>query len=297
MRLVSIVVAVALALPACTFNFNTPAPDPDKVAPTEREASPALPDAASESALADRFFDAGWRYCDAVVLTGVWGGDTWEAKVRAGRQLSDGGTADVKRAVEDARKAARDGRGRPCAFHETGYGYDDAAALAQAWGSSIEEAKSRVTSKVLWGDYDLIDTMIRDASHGGGPANTGLDPDERAMRAFFDSPDLDYCHAKMLSAAWSSTVSQAKVILGHKVLGGYTQNLAAALEEARTHAQQHAEARCSWVETGFTYSDAEQIAQLWDMSVDEAKAALTEKYLYGSESNARSILAAHRTGD
>lgn len=301
MRFVSILVAVALALPGCTFNFGgadkepAPAVQSGAAGPGAEPATGAAGKTATdESALVGRFFAAGWRYCDAVVLSGIWGEDAWEAKVRAGRKLSDGGADGVRAAVDEARSAARAGRGRTCSFVETGYAYADAELLAQAWGSGVTEAKTRVESKVLWGDYGLIDALIAEARSGGAPVER--DPDDQAMRAFFNSDAVDYCHAKMLAAAWSSTVSQAKVILGHKVMGGHTDLLDQALGEARSHAQANPAGRCTWSDTGFDASDAARLAELWDTSVAEAKAALTDKYLYGSEANARAMLAGLQPG-
>jgi hypothetical protein len=298
MRLVSILIAVALALPACSFGTGSsetelakaPASAPE--AAHERQGSPAP--TADDPAHANRFFAAGWRYCDAVVLSGIWGDDAWDAKVRVGRKLAAGDDTGVRSAVEQARAAAREGRGRTCAFTETGYAYADAQLLAKAWGSDVSEAKGRVESKVLWGNYDLIDELITGA-RADTPA-TEQGPDARAMQAFFDSETVDYCHAKMLSGAWSSTVSQAKVILGHKVMGGYTDLLGQALGEAREHARANPASRCTWTDTGFGYTDAARIAELWDMSVSEAKTALTEKYLHGSEASARQLIAGQQPG-
>ncbi len=229
------------------------------------------------------------------MLSGVWGGDAWDAKVKAGRMLPATGRKSVEDAVGNARMAAAEGRGRACAFHETGYTYDDAAAIAQAWGGSVIDAKGRIETKVIWGDYAVIDQLIADGRSGVG-TTPGKDPDERALQAFFDSKDVDYCHARMLSAAWSSTVSQAKVSLGHKIMGGHTQLMKQTMDMAREHARSHPSARCTWAETGFRYADAEQLAALWDMSVTEAKSALTDKYLYGTEADVRDLLARNRPG-
>lgn len=295
MRFVSILVAVALALPGCTFNFNeapqTPAASSGP--PPDEQGAPAP--AADESEMVQRFFGAGWRYCDAVVLSGIWGGDAWEAKVRAGRKLGAIGAADVRGIVDSAREAARKGTGRACAFHETGYGYADAKALAEAWGTTVGEAKGRVETKVLWGGYDVIDQTIADAKRGGGGGGE-QGPDARAKQAFFDSGAVDYCHAKMLSAAWSNTVSQSKVILGHKVMTGNTELLESTLGEARAHARANPAARCDFVDTSFTHSDAVRLGELWDLSTAEAKATLTDKYLYGSEAGARAFLASLQPG-
>jgi hypothetical protein len=162
----------------------------------------------------------------------------------------------------------------------------------------VGEAKGRVETQVLWGDYDVIDQMISDAkrgvAHGGGGDEQS--PDMRAMQAFFDSGAVDCCHARMLSAAWSNTVSQSKVILGHKVMTGNTELLESTLGEARAHARDNPAARCDFVDTSFTCSDAVRLGELWDLSTAEAKATLTDKYLYGSEAMARAFLASHQPG-
>jgi len=64
-------------------------------------SAPAAPDpsapagSTADGAAVDAFFAAGYDYADAVTLAGLWGGDPYEAKVSAGRELLAGATLPV----------------------------------------------------------------------------------------------------------------------------------------------------------------------------------------------------------
>ena len=304
MGLVPIVITIALALPGCTINLNTDGAQkpPEPLAPVaqpveraEEQPAPIQYPEDSPDRMVQRFFEAGWHYCDAVVLSGLWEGGPWDAKVRVGSQIASNHVHLAEQALSEARKSARAGQGQRCPFRHA-YTPEDADALAKAWGISRNEAKVRAEDKILWGDYALIDEAIARGKQMSGAPAVEPDPDTRALRAFLESSDLDLCHAKMLSAAWGSTVSQAKVILGHKLVHGHTELQQEAMAEARSHARANLAARCQWSDTSFSFADATQIAKLWDMTVEEAKAALTDKYLHGTESSVRSFLASQTPG-
>ncbi len=298
MRLVSILTAIALIgfSSGCTFIFGE-SPSTTVVEPVEPApggtAVGAPTGEESDSDLASRFLSSGWRYCDAVVLGGFWGQDSWEAKVRAGRKIAWGDRDILEGMVDQARSQARAGQGARCSFADSGYSFADARALAMAWSTDIAGVKAMVEDKILWGSYDSIDAAIA-STRGGTAGQPEGDADERAMRAFFDSDRVDYCHAKMLSGAWSNTLSQSKVILGHKVLNRNFELLEQTLDEARGFARSHPEARCEWADVGFEYQDAADIAAIWGVSVEDAKTSIAEKYLYGSEGNVRELLAQQR---
>lgn len=239
------------------------------------------------------FIQAGYRYCDAVLLGAAWSMPADDAKAAGGVKLAAGQKGSLDRDLDAAREAARRDVGRACSFAETGYVFDDAAALARAWQTSTSEAKATIVQKVHWGSYENIDELLASA-RAAAPAP--LDPDEAALRAFFESDRMDACHAKMLAAAWGSTLSQAKVILGHKAVSQSWALYDETMGQARQHAQANPEARCTWIDTSFTYADAEALASAWDLPVQEAKTTLASKYLWGNEQQVRADLRQQRGG-
>lgn len=287
MRIPSVLVFVALLGFGCGLGSEPTAPAPGPTPAVGAGAETPAP----QPALA--FIQAGYRYCDAVLLGAAWSMPADDAKAAGGVKLAAGQKSTLDGELTAAREAARRGVGRACTFAESGYVFDDAAALARAWETSTADAKATIVQKVHWGSYDNIDQLLQQA-RSAAPA--AIDPDEAALRAFFDTERIDYCHAKMLAAAWGSTVSQAKVALGHKALNQSWDLFEEAMSSARQHAQAHPEARCTWADTSFTYNDAEAIASAWNLPVQEAKSTLASKYLWGIEQQVRADLRQQRGG-
>lgn len=88
--------------------------------------------------------------------------------------------------------------------------------------------------------------------------------------------DYAYCDAVMLGAFWGESVEAAKATIGRKLGWGNADIVAGNLDEARAQGQ-----RCDFVDTGFDYDDADALADLWSVSVEDAKAALAEKVSTG----------------
>ena len=248
----------------------------------------------SDSDAAEAFYSKGFHYCDAVMLAGMWDVDTWDAKVKAGRMATRYEVDALNTSVESARSATRDGRVTGCTW-ESIASFEDVMALASYWGQDSSDVKTRLEQKATWGQHALIQGELASARQQGtyNEGDEGMENDmneERWMRAFFDSPKVDYCHARMLSAAWGGSVSDAKSTLGYKVANGYWDALAGAKDAARQHAQANPSARCSFGETEFTPADAKKLASMWSVGIDEAKVALASKYTYGLEDSVRAEL-------
>lgn len=99
------------------------------------------------------------------------------------------------------------------------------------------------------------------------------------FEAFFAS-DFNYCDAKVLAAAWSTDVSNAKTALGWKLRSGNGALAMSAMEDARRAAGTNG-VTCQPFEAGYTYEDAVAVSQAWNISVREAKAAIGRKLVYG----------------
>lgn len=80
----------------------------------------------------------------------------------------------------------------------------------------------------------------------------------------YASSIYDYCDAKKIAAVWNTSVSQAKVVIGQKILG----NLISLLEQDIASAGR---VRCNLDDIGLSYQDAEKLASYWGRSVQDAK--------------------------
>lgn len=255
------------------------------------EARP-LPAAATgldeEVALTNRFFDAGYSYCDARVLAHHWGQELWESKVRAGRTVARNGSARLRVDLGAAR--ARVGRGEiaPCEFHDTGFEAEQAQALATLWGVGTQQAKAKVAWAASTGDAESVHAALAAA---GASTPTPAAEDRDHLATFLASDTYDYCHARMVGALWGGDVREAKATIGLKLDMGWTDSLAMLLDRARQNAQQVPAARCTFQESPYLYEDAAALARLWGVDTAQAKARVEQKYLDGTEAVIRQELA------
>lgn len=147
-----------------------PVPEPVFVEPSDMDGMYMEGELEGDGELAafeDRMFAiysaSPYAYCDARLLAQLWGQDPWQGKVYIGQKIDLGLESDVLAGtLSEARAYARqDPDTRGCEFYETRYSYDDAERLAAVWGVSIDEAKTRVEQKVLWGDEAIIDSALQ----------------------------------------------------------------------------------------------------------------------------------------
>lgn len=77
----------------------------------------------------------------------------------------------------------------------------------------------------------------------------------------FASSGYTYCDAKLLGALFNKSVDDAKLLIGEKIRNGIGSNIPLVLRESRQDGNS-----CSWEDTGYSYEDAEQLAQLWGLA-------------------------------
>lgn len=82
----------------------------------------------------------------------------------------------------------------------------------------------------------------------------------RAIDAFANSR-YTYCDAKLIGALMGTSIYRGKVTIGQKILNGIGSNMPVVLAESRANGN-----RCEWEDTGFTYEDAEVLADIWGLS-------------------------------
>lgn len=176
----------------------------------------------AEAAALRAFFDGGYTYDDAVVLSEAWGApDPFRAKVKAGSFLADG----VKLAASPfADPGADDGHspeGLAAYFLGSGYTFEDAQVLARHWGVGIGEAKARAGSELKTvGVLPFVD-VARPAAATPTPQDTAR------FDAFFEA-GYDYDDSVLLARHWgfgSDGFAEAKLkagglLLDHQQLPG-----------------------------------------------------------------------------
>lgn len=99
----------------------------------------------------------------------------------------------------------------------------------------------------------------------------------------------EYCDAVILGAYWRQSVDEAKATIGRKLGWGNADIVANDIDNARSQGK-----RCQFHETGLAYEDAQAVAALWGVGVDEAKAALADKVSMGSRDLANQVVAEAR---
>lgn len=97
---------------------------------------------------------------------------------------------------------------------------------------------------------------------------------------------LQYCDAVILGQFWGESVDEAKATIGRKIGWGNEQIVYDNLDSARARGD-----RCDFHDTGFSYDDANVLAGMWQVSIDEAKAALAEKVSTGYRELANEVVA------
>lgn len=118
-----------------------------------------------DDAAARRFFDSAYCYCDARVLSTLWGGSVWDAKVTMGRKIGWGNQSILDSELVRARQAAV-GRGETCEFMETNYTYDDAVALGSFWQVPVSDAKARIGKMTINGKQKQLSAALKSAKSG-----------------------------------------------------------------------------------------------------------------------------------
>ncbi|HEX3706950.1 MAG TPA: hypothetical protein VHV76_10000 [Mycobacteriales bacterium] len=147
------------------------------------------------------------------------------------------------------------------AFFDAGYTYADAQQLAQVWHESgpdaVSNAKAEAGAKLLKG-------LTLPVSPSGTPAT----PQDLAMQAFFNA-GYDYNDAVALGQKWHETdIGQIKVEAGQKLENGETLPVApsgGSDATATTTDTKDAAAAQAFFDAGYTYDDAVQLAQTWNL--------------------------------
>lgn len=258
--------------------------------PTQGEPSPAAPADAWA-----RFFDSGLAYCDAAVLAQHWGGTPDDAKTKVGTLLAAGETQALDQALAAARSAVKD-PALLCPFHESDYSIAEAEALAALWGVGLADAKARIERKLVWGHHHLIKEYLAEArdpaerAEGQGEAAG----DDAAFRDIFWDSTYTACDAEVMARHWEMDIMDAKAFAGRKIDAGNRSVVEDRLRAARTALESSSQELCPFHYSGYSYADAEVLAAVWEMDVEEAKANVSDKLFWGGGENIDAALASGR---
>lgn len=95
--------------------------------------------------------------------------------------------------------------------------------------------------------------------------------------AAYHNAGYTYCDATLLAAAWGRSVEEAKVAIGGKVLNHWSP---AEIDQAIAPGRRGH--RCSFVDEGYTFADAQALGRYWGISPGEAKTKI-ERMLTAGE--------------
>lgn len=170
------------------------------------------------------------------------------------------------------------------AYAESNYTYDDAELLASLWNIDIIEAKKTIGYKIMNKLEDLLPEKIQGGSGGDGD-DVKITPEDQ-LDAFFNS-NYTYDDAELLASLWNiDDVVEAKKTIGNKILNGWEQYLPEKIQGGTGKFADDGydlEALGMFVLSPYTFNDADQLAQLWDISIVDAKEIIGIKILNGDE--------------
>lgn len=246
-------------------------PEPEPVGQIEHDYQPQDPWTA--------YAESRYDYCDAKILAGMWGtDDIGSAKENIGRYLLDSEGELLEQKLSWAREGALsnpDNRALRCNWQEIGFSYDDAVALGEYWGIDSWDAKLRIEDKYLMDAHS--DVHIRAAlAEARGEQGDHYDPHDAYINSRFE-----YCDALVLSGFWGGDVWDTKHKIGVLVTENSEDYVAGILSTAQRAAADNIESsrRCEYDDIGYSYGDADLLADYWGISTWDAKLRIEEKYL------------------
>ncbi len=223
--------------------------------------------------LLNTYSESAYGYCDAKKVAEIWGIDVDWAKSVIGDKITSDRTELVDADIASTAQSVS------CSWAESELSYEDAEALADNWGVSIADAKAQVAQEMSeHGRKHFMETTYaqatyrrtRDLPFGQSlqSEDQDLGPSANDLRYIeaFDANSFGYCDAQKLSTAWDTDYTSAKIRAGRKILDhGNVDAVNAVIQGAFLSRS------CTWAESGLDYSDAERLAQFWELSIVEAK--------------------------
>jgi hypothetical protein len=206
------------------------------------------------------YFDAGYDYNDAQQLAQLWNESGPDAignvKAQAGGKLLAGQTLPIGPSGTPATAADKAEE----AFFAAGYDYNDAQTLGTMWHeTNITQIKTQAGQKLEDGQSLPIQPSAPTTPSVSAKQAAAEAQDAAAAQAFFDA-GYTYGDAVKLANVWNlNETYQAKVEGGQKLEKGETL----PVSPSGTPADVDQRATDAYFAAGYTYQDAQQLAQLW----------------------------------
>ncbi|MEL7329889.1 MAG: hypothetical protein AAGJ69_08625 [Cyanobacteria bacterium J06559_1] len=263
-----------------------------------------------------RFFDSDFDYDDAATLAAYWGESIDDSKARIGDKLTAAdGVEIVGDILEEAKWAmeqpgftplTRQGPEDPDrrAYLDSSFTYEDAETLAAFWDTTIDEAKAHIGRELGRDEgFDVVSDMLQDARRRGftpeidyeGYDTPTLQAIEAKRQVYFES-DYSYADAELLADYWEMDVYDAKVRIGDKLMNDDGLLLDSLLADFRQMAHEsgatqprpevlldpnYQRQRQAYFDSDYSFNDATLLADFWGIHIDEAKARMGRKILWG----------------
>ncbi|BCW87268.1 hypothetical protein sos41_03970 [Alphaproteobacteria bacterium SO-S41] len=119
-------------------------------------AAPAANNGAASEDQADyeAFANSSYTYCDAKLISELWTIGIGDAKATIGYKLRNGYGDLIPPILVEARQS------HACTWADTGYGYEDAVALAKVWGVKEEAAKLKAAKYYTNGESAVVERAL-----------------------------------------------------------------------------------------------------------------------------------------
>lgn len=204
-------------------------------------------------------------YDDAVTLARAWGVSVGEAKAKAARFYSagDGDMVLDSFLIDTAERT--DETQQFQAFAGSRFNYCDAKMIGEFIGQDPYQGKLLIGQQVLDGAHSFIDNKLNYARNDGKSCDWG-------------DVGMSYNDAQQLAQAWGVDVATAKT----DAATYHTQGLSAYVEGADSRTS-HAASRAwdVYVNSRFSYCDAEAIAQAYNTGIYGGKLLIGNKIMNG----------------
>lgn len=103
----------------------------------------------------DAFHASQYNYCDAKLVGELWNLDVSGGKITIGQKILNRINSDIPILLAQSRAAQN-----KCFWEDTGYDYNDAVIIAQAWNLGIADAKWAMAQKMTHGQSRLVDQVL-----------------------------------------------------------------------------------------------------------------------------------------
>ena len=153
--------------------------------------------------------------------------------------------------------------------------------------------------EVLANDNNTEENLIHNTFSSVSQQDSNLqaqrnnDRQTREINAFANSK-YNSCDTKLLSQYWGQSIVDTKARIGRKVLwgDGGVPYLEQYLVTARVKAIRGVYSRCSYLDEGYTYKDAEALSKYWgESTVWQAKQRIEDNLMLGNQQEVDVALA------